>query len=125
MYGYNYDELYEWAERLKAKLLTHRRIKEVLINSEHTYWKDDYQEYYFDLDKKRMAQEGIDASTLFALVRLSSDVTCRWVPSLRKKGTEDIKLSSRNPATMTSGPCSFILTARRLRTSITNSPNWQ
>lgn len=22
MYGYNYDELYEWAEKLKAKLLT-------------------------------------------------------------------------------------------------------
>ena len=33
MYGYNYDELYEWAEKLREKLLTYRRIKEVLINS--------------------------------------------------------------------------------------------
>ena len=47
MYGYNYDELYEWAEKLKAKLLTHRRIKEVIINSYFSYWKDDYQEFYF------------------------------------------------------------------------------
>lgn len=27
-YGYNYDELYEWAEKLKAKLLMHRRISQ-------------------------------------------------------------------------------------------------
>ena len=45
MFGYNYDELYEWAEQLKARLLTYRRIKEVLINSEFSWWKDDYQEF--------------------------------------------------------------------------------
>lgn len=95
MYGYNYDELYEWAERLKAKLLTHRRIKEVLINSEHTYWKDDYQEYYFGLDKKRMAQEGIDASTLFALVRPIFGRDMQVGSVITEEGTEDIKLSSR------------------------------
>lgn len=37
MYGYNYDELYEWAEKLREKLLTYRRIKEVLINSEFSW----------------------------------------------------------------------------------------
>ena len=68
MYGYNYDELYEWAERLRAKLLTHRRIKEVLINSEFSWWKDDYQEFYFNLNKARMAQEGIQPMELFASI---------------------------------------------------------
>ena len=43
MYGYNYDELYEWAEKLREKLLTYRRIKEVLINSEFSWWKDVYK----------------------------------------------------------------------------------
>lgn len=45
MYGYNYDELYSWAEKLKTKLLSHRRIKEVLINSEFSWWKDDYYNF--------------------------------------------------------------------------------
>ena len=62
MYGYNYDELYKWAEALKDTLLTHRRIKEVTINSEFSWWKDDYQEFYFDLDKQRMAEEGVNAT---------------------------------------------------------------
>lgn len=66
MYGYNYDELYEWAEKLKAKLLTHRRIKEVIINSYFSYWKDDYQEFYFNLNRERMAQENINANILFS-----------------------------------------------------------
>lgn len=66
MFGYNYDELYEWAEKLKARLLTYRRIKEVLINSEFSWWRDDYQEFYFNLNKARMAQEDILPIKLFA-----------------------------------------------------------
>ena len=95
MYGYNYDELYEWAERLKAQLLTHRRIKEVLVNSEYSYWKDDYQEYYFDLDSRRMAQEDIDASTLFAFVRPIFGRDMQVGSVITDEGTEAIKLSSR------------------------------
>ena len=34
MLGYNYDELEQWADSLKAQLLSHRRIKEVTIASE-------------------------------------------------------------------------------------------
>ena len=95
MYGYNYDELYEWAERLKAKLLTHRRIKEVNINSEFSYWKDDYQEFYFDLDKRRMAEADILPVTLFAAVQpiFGRDMLIGSV--VTEDGTEDIKLSSR------------------------------
>jgi multidrug efflux pump subunit AcrB len=66
MYGYNYDELYAWAEQLRATLLTDRRIKEVLVNSEFSWYKDDYQEYYFNLDKGRMAEANILPGELFA-----------------------------------------------------------
>ena len=69
MFGYNYDELYEWAERLKSKLLTHRRIKEVLINSEFSYWKDDYDEFVLQFDKEKMAKEQLTANLLFAALR--------------------------------------------------------
>ena len=69
MYGYNYDDLYDWAENLKERLLTYRRIKEVLINSEFSWWKDDYQEYYFALNKTRMAEGNILPIELFASLR--------------------------------------------------------
>ena len=69
MYGYNYDELYVQAERLKAKLLERRRIRDVLINSEYTFWRNDYSEYYLQLDKEAMAMEGISALQLFTAIR--------------------------------------------------------
>lgn len=95
MYGYNYDELYEWAEKLKARLLTHRRIKEVLINSEFSWWKDDYQEFYFNLNNERMAQEDIDARFLFATVQPIFGKNMEIGSVLTEEGTEKIKLSSR------------------------------
>ncbi len=95
MYGYNYDELYEWAERLKAKLLTHRRIKEVLINSEFSWWKDDYQEFYFNLNKARLAQEDIQPIDLFASVNpvFGKDIYAGTI--VVNEETEKLKLSSR------------------------------
>lgn len=95
MYGYNYDELYEWAERLKAKLLTHRRIKEVLINSEFSWWKDDYQEFYFNLNKARLAQEDIQPIELFASLNpvFGKDIYTGTI--VVNEETEKLKLSSR------------------------------
>lgn len=95
MYGYNYDELYEWAEKLKAKLLTHRRIKEVLINSEFSWWKDDYQEFYFNLDRERMIQEGVSAQQLFAAVQPIFGKNMDIGSVVTEEGTEKIRLSSR------------------------------
>jgi multidrug efflux pump subunit AcrB len=69
MYGYNYDELYAWAEELREQLITnYRRIREVLINSEYSYYKDDYQEFYFNLNKERLAQEQINPTQLFSSI---------------------------------------------------------
>ena len=69
MYGYNYDELSHWAEVLKGKLLEHRRIKEVTVNSEFSWWKDDYSEFYLELDKQRLAKENITVMQLFTALR--------------------------------------------------------
>ena len=87
--------LYEWAEKLKAKLLTHRRIKEVLINSEFSWWKDDYQEFYFNLNKERMIQEGVSAQKLFAAVQPIFGKNMEIGSVLTEEGTEKIRLSSR------------------------------
>lgn len=92
---YNYDELYEWAERLKGRLLTYRRIKEVLINSEFSWWKDDYQEFYFNLNKARMAQENILPIELFASINpvFGKDIYSGTI--VVDNETEKLKLSSR------------------------------
>ena len=93
--GYNYDELYGWAEQLKEKLLGHRRIQEVLINSNFMNWKDDYQEFYFQLNKQRMAQEGINALALFSSVRPIFGRNMDIGSVVTDEGVEKIKLSSR------------------------------
>ena len=69
MLGYNYDELYEHAEAMKDTLLSYRRIKEVFINANFSWWKDDYQEFYFNLNKARMAEENITPIKLFRVMR--------------------------------------------------------
>ncbi len=95
MYGYNYDELYYWAEQLRDKLLEHRRIKEVAINSEFSWWKDDYQEFYFRLNKERIAQEGAAASSMFEAIRPIYGKDMEIGSVLAAGGVEKIKLSSR------------------------------
>lgn len=95
MYGYNYDELSSWAEQLKDTLLGHRRIKEVITNSEFSWWKDDYNEYYLDLDKEKMAKENVSAMQLFAILRpvFGRDIYCGNV--LFENQSEALRLSSR------------------------------
>lgn len=95
LYGYNYDELTAWADTLKNRLLNYRRIKEVLINSNFSWYKDDYQEFSFELNKQRLAAEGFLPEQLFASLQpiFSKDV---WAGTLVLKGErEDIKLTSR------------------------------
>jgi len=94
-YGYNYDDLYAYAQVFRDTLLANRRIKEVFINSEYSYYKDDYIEYVFDLDRQRMAVENIRPSELYASL---SPVFARnqYIGSLLGDETmEYIKMSSK------------------------------
>lgn len=95
MYGYNYDELAYWGEKLKEKLLTHRRIKEVTINSEFSWYKDDYNEFYLDLDKHRLAKESITGMQLFNALRtvFGRNITCANI--VYGGQPEMLKLNSR------------------------------
>ena len=95
MYGYNYDELYSWATKLKEVLLSHRRIREVTVGSNFSWWKDDYQEFYFELDKQRMIGAGIGAGELFAAIRPIYGRNQEIGFVVTEDGTEKIKLSSR------------------------------
>ncbi len=65
MLGYNYDQLYIWADTLKQRLLKYRRIKDVTVNSDFNWFKQDYKEFVFDLNKQRLAASNISPFLLF------------------------------------------------------------
>ena len=95
MYGYNYDELAYWGERLKERLLARRRIKEVTINSEFSFYKDDYSEFFLDLDRHRLAEENITGMQLFAALHpiFGRDISCGSI--VHDGQPEMLKLTSR------------------------------
>lgn len=92
--GYNYDNLMKYAEQIRDSLLTYRRIKEVLINSEFTWWKDDFTEFYLEIDKEKLAKNKISVNQLYqSITRELAD----GLPSgtvLGPNGLENIKLYS-------------------------------
>ncbi len=69
LYGYNYDELYRYAEQFRKQLLGYRRIKEVMINPEFSWYKDDYQEYGFALNNEAIAKAGLEPYQIYAGLR--------------------------------------------------------
>ncbi|WP_172914131.1 efflux RND transporter permease subunit [Capnocytophaga canis] len=97
--GYNYDELNTWADSLKNNLLKHRRIQEVTIGSDMSYYKDDYQEFMFNLDKKQLAIHNMPPSRLFNSLSsiFGRDI---WTERLFVDGqNEDIVLHSKQSKT--------------------------
>ncbi len=93
--GYNYDELYSHAEELRDTLLTYKRIKEVTINSEFSYWKDDYTEFYLEIDKTRLAKDSLTVTDLFSAIshEMANENPAGTLST--PYGTENIKLSSK------------------------------
>lgn len=68
MIGYNYDELMEYAEEFKKRLLTHQRIKEVFILPEITNFKDNYQEYILKTNQEALIRNNINIWNLYATI---------------------------------------------------------
>lgn len=90
--GYNYDELETLAEQFRQRLLSHRRIKEVTVNSDFTWYKNDYTEFALSLDRDAMARENIDIATLYGALSpiFGRNIYCAVTPE-----SEQIYLSSR------------------------------
>lgn len=95
MYGYNYDELMAQAEAFKNNLLEYRRIKEVIINSEFSWYKDDYEEFSFDINKERLAQQNIQPMQLFSSLNAIFGQNIWAGEVFGENGRERIVLNSR------------------------------
>ncbi|MDD4032794.1 MAG: efflux RND transporter permease subunit, partial [Bacteroidales bacterium] len=66
MYGYNYDELYGYAEQFRQKLLSgYARIERVNIGSDFANSLEDYNEFVFDLNQERLAQKNLLPGDLY------------------------------------------------------------
>lgn len=97
--GYNYDELYRLAELVKDSLLQYRRIKEVTIDSKFSYFKDDYQEFVFNLNKQALAELNMQAQSLFydlSPLFITDRAVAQWVT---REGVEPIQLTSNQADT--------------------------
>ncbi|GHT73943.1 multidrug efflux pump protein [Bacteroidia bacterium] len=93
--GFNYDELSELAGKFKSKLMEHRRIKDVTIHSEFSWFKDNYQEFTFNLNRERLAQENILPIQLFASLKQTFGKEIAAGQILGEQGQERIVLHSR------------------------------
>lgn len=65
LYGYNYDDLWNWAEKIKESLLEHTRIKEVFISETKRHFIDNYKEYIFSTDFSKMIRNDINGYDLY------------------------------------------------------------
>ncbi len=93
--GYNYDQLNEYAERLRDTLLTHRRVRDVQIGSQFKWYKEDYREFLFDIDTERLAEADITPMELYNSMRgiFARNIHCGTYHTT--EGTnENIRLSS-------------------------------
>ena len=93
--GYNYDELNALAEAMKDSLLQHRRVKEVTIDSKFSWFKSDYMEFTFDLDKERLAQLSILPIDLFHSINPLFEKNAHAGDWIQENRIEPIRLFSK------------------------------
>ena len=93
--GYNYDELNALAETMRDSLLQHRRVKEVTIDSKFSWYKNDYMEFTFDLDKERLARLSILPVDLFHSLNPMFERNARVGDWVQENRIEPIRLFSK------------------------------
>lgn len=69
LYGFNYDELSFWANKLSDQLSSHKRVGEVFISSNFSEYKDDYEEFLLNIDNEHSAVYGLSPYAIYNSVR--------------------------------------------------------
>ena len=92
--GYNYDDLSRYAVLFKNQLLENRRVKEVIIDSRFSYHKNDYKEFYFDINDFELSRRGMSNYRMFGMMN-DRYVNNRNIASIPADGkTENVLLVS-------------------------------
>lgn len=100
MYGFNYDELYHWAEVVKDSLLASPRIKEVTILSNDSWMKDLSYEFVMDMDQEQLITQKLSPSQIHGSLN-KYDLKENYVTSTMVHGKqEQVRLESKQKKTM-------------------------
>ncbi|HEX2933893.1 MAG TPA: efflux RND transporter permease subunit [Bacteroidales bacterium] len=98
--GYNFDDLYAIAEKIKSKLLETPRIKEVNILSEDTWFKNQSYEFVMGFDRELLANTKTNPySVYYALQNYARNET-PITSTIAGGQRENVKLVSRQSQTM-------------------------
>lgn len=94
MYGFNYDDLWNFGEQLRDSLLSHRRIKEVEMKSDFSFWKEDYTEFTLTVDREALARNNLTAQDFYGALRpvFGRNIECGYIQA--DGYTEKMVLSS-------------------------------
>jgi multidrug efflux pump subunit AcrB len=96
--GYNYEELQALSEAMRDSLMHNRRIKDVFIDSRFSWYKPDYTEFVFDLNREKLSYNRLLPVQLygsFAPLFLRNVDAGQWIYNDK---TEYIKLYSKQSA---------------------------
>jgi multidrug efflux pump subunit AcrB len=66
LHGYNYDDLYLIAEKIKTSLMKNPRVQEVNILSSNTWYKNLSYEYVMDFDRRQLATLNITPNAVYS-----------------------------------------------------------
>ncbi|MEL6134640.1 MAG: efflux RND transporter permease subunit, partial [Bacteroidota bacterium] len=69
VYGYNYEQLMEEAERLKQRLLSERRVEEVFLNGRMRFDYRPLTQVNIILDPEKMAIQGLTQEEVYEQIR--------------------------------------------------------
>ena len=92
--GYNYDQLYGLAEKLKEKLKQNPRVKEVYIVPERTWYKPDNTEFVVSINSGKSIVSGISPVDLYSSLQIQAQGNTPFATTLASGVAEDIKLYS-------------------------------
>ncbi|MEL6135509.1 MAG: hypothetical protein AAFR59_19285, partial [Bacteroidota bacterium] len=73
LYGYNYEQLFREAEKLKKRLLRERRVEEAFINGRIRWDYRPYFEYIIQPRYEQMTYRGITLSDIMKQIRLQTN----------------------------------------------------
>jgi multidrug efflux pump subunit AcrB len=94
MLGYNYDQLYQYAELLRDSLNRNARVKEVYILPEQTWKKPDNMGFSMSIDNEKLKLSGIDNRFVYGALQRAA-LTGLYAGQTQYKGkNEDIKIET-------------------------------
>lgn len=98
MYGFNYDRLWDYALEMRDSLLAHKKIKEVELRSDFSFWQEDYTEFTLDIDREALVRDNLTVYDFYQALSnvFGRDINCGYI--VNEGNSERITLSSRQGA---------------------------